>query len=83
MAAYTALAGRVSRVDVADGEPCAPGFVGGLRLKIAESPGVQDPSLLPVSSYPLADAFEILEGDPASGAFGCGDDLLADEVIHV
>jgi hypothetical protein len=35
------------------------------------------------SRDPVADALEVFEGDPASGAFGGLDDLLADDVVLV
>lgn len=83
VAADAALPGSVSRVDVADGQPCTASLVGNLRLKIAEGPRVQGASLLPASPYPRADAIEVLDGDPAPGAFGRGDDLLGDHVVRV
>src|SRR5205807_1534988 len=32
---------------------------------------------------PVSDAAQVLDGDPASGAFGSGDNLLADDVVNV
>ena len=83
VAANAALSRGVSRVDVADRKPDTRGLVGDLRLEIAKGPRVQDASLRPGSPYPHAYAVEVLEGDPARGAFGRGDDLLGDAVIYV
>ena len=83
VAANAALSRGVSRVDVADRKPDTRGLVGDLRLEIAKGPRVQDASLRPGSPYPHAYAVEVLEGDPARGAFGRGDDLLGDTVIHM
>ena len=83
VAANAALSRGVSRVDVADRKPDTRGLVGDLRLKVAEGPRVQDTSLRPGSPYPRAYTVEVLEGDPARGAFGRGDDLLGDTVIHM
>lgn len=83
VAANATLTRAVSRIDVADWQPCASGLVGDLRLKIAEGPGVQGPSLLPASPYPRSDALEILKSDPLRGAFSRSDDLLGDDVIRV
>lgn len=83
VAADAALSRRVARIDVADGNASTRGLVRNLRLKVPESPRVQDASLRPGSPYPRADAVEILEGDSTRGAFGRSDDLLTDTMIHV
>jgi hypothetical protein len=74
VAADAALSRRIALIDVADGNAGTRGLVRDLRLKVSEGPRVQDASLRPGSSYPRADAVEVLEGDAARGAFGCSND---------
>jgi hypothetical protein len=37
----------------------------------------------PANRYPVVDSLEVFQGNPASGAFGLGNDLLADAVVNV
>lgn len=83
VATNAALPRRIAWIDTADRKPSTRGLVEDLRLKISESPRMQDLSPLPASPYPIANAIEILHGDSAIGAFGCSDNLLRDAVIHM
>jgi hypothetical protein len=83
VAADAALPRSVPRIDIADGNAYTPGFVVDLPLKVGESPRVQDTSLRSASPYPVANAFEVLDGNSASGAFSRSNNPLCNTVIHV
>ena len=51
--------------------------------KLAKSPSVEPGSLLPPNRSPFADTLEILKGYRATSAFGGGNDILTDTVVHV
>ncbi len=79
-----AASGSVARIDVGgDGDPVELGLVDGHLLELGERPGVQCAALRPFSPDPPADALEILEGDPAAGAFGPAHKLVGDPVVGV
>ena len=82
--AARALAGGVARVDVGvDGHAGELSFIDDQLLELPERPRVQCAALRPSSPDPPADAFEVLEGDPAAGAFGPAHKLLRDRVVDV
>jgi hypothetical protein len=83
VAADAALLGSVTRIDKADLDARTLGFVEDLALQVSECPGVQDASLLAGSPYPGADAFEVFEGNTATGAFSRSNDLLRDYMVDV
>ncbi|HMN10687.1 MAG TPA: hypothetical protein PKD55_00005 [Bellilinea sp.] len=51
--------------------------------EIAKGPAMQLSPVRLTSRYPVADARQVLDGDPASGVFGALYKLLADAVVHV
>ncbi len=51
--------------------------------ELGKRPGRKRRPLGPANRYPITDAVQIFDGDPAPGAFGLGDDFLADNVIDV
>src|ERR1700733_15439779 len=51
--------------------------------KLMERPTAQSGRLLFPNRYPVVDALQLFQGDAALGAFGLGNDLLQDAVIHV
>jgi hypothetical protein len=69
----TALArAAMTRAAKASGRPASPhGPVGVSR------------PLAPTNRGPVADAAEVLDGDPATGVFGDGHDTLRDDVVGV
>jgi hypothetical protein len=50
---------------------------------LSERPPVQRGPLGPAKPYPFADSTQLLDGNPAPGAFGLGHDALADLMIDV
>src|SRR5262249_37331251 len=58
-------------------------FVDDEAAQLIERPSVVPVSLLPANCDPLADALEVLQGDPATGAFGRSDEPLADLMVDV
>ena len=63
----TLLAG-VLRVHKDQGHPASLRFVGDERPELSERPTVQPVTLIFLSPYPITDAVEFFEGDPAFGA---------------
>src|SRR5947209_7099709 len=53
------------------------------RSQLRKRPTVQNSPLPPCSPYPVAYPRQFFDGDPASGAFGGGNDLLRDYVVDV
>ena len=60
-----------------------PALVFDKRPKLIKSPSAVHRSLASLNRCPLADALQILDGNPASGVFGLCYDTLADGVVHV
>ena len=58
-------------------------FVGQERPELEERPSGVHRSLALLDRYPTADTQEILQGDSTAGAFGLGDDVLRNGVVHV
>lgn len=83
VAAGSAFARCVARIDVADGKSGTLALVGDLGLQITEGPRVEDSSLLPRGPYPTADTIEVFDGDSTVGAVGHSDDLLRDTMVRV
>jgi hypothetical protein len=75
--------GCVSRVDEPNRDTNSFGFVQDKFLELSKRPTVQTVALLFTSPYPTADAFEILKGNPAFGAFGSTNYLFRNLVVHV
>src|SRR5664280_1759834 len=53
------------------------------RAQLSERPTVQNSPLPPCSPYPVAYPRQFLDGDPAPGAFGGGNDLLRNNMVNV
>ena len=71
----------VARVDRHDGHTRKLGLVLHERSKLEERPS-RVPVALPLPNRcPVTNARKVFEGDTASGAFGLGDDGLADAVV--
>lgn len=83
MTTITAFPTGVSRIDRDNRYPGERGLVGQEESQLRECPTMQKSSLLSPSPYPLPDAVQVLDGNPAVGAFSFGNDLLADDVIYV
>src|SRR5258706_15970482 len=73
----------VGRVDVYDRHPGPCRLVGDVLAELVERPRVQRDPLGPSEPYPVADAAQVFQGDPAAGAFGLGHDALSDAVVGV
>ena len=63
--------------------PEKPALVGNFRLKVGESPRVQDAALLSISPYPRSNAVQIFQGNSAFRAFSNTANLFGNDVIHV
>jgi hypothetical protein len=75
--------GCVSRIDEPNRDTNSFGFVQDKFLQLSKRPTMQTVAPLFISSYPTADAFEILKGNPAFGAFGSTNYLFRNLVVHV
>src|SRR4030088_125219 len=66
-----------------DRHPGERRLIGGEPSELGERPGVRVRALRLPNRYPAADPAQVLELDPAVGAFGFADDGLADHVVDV
>jgi hypothetical protein len=73
----------VSRVDQIDPDTLLSSFVLNDGSQLTEGPGMKVATLGLPGSDPGADFPEILEGDPASSAFGLRDQVLGNGMIDV
>src|SRR4051794_16527067 len=74
----------VARIDHDDRDSRILRLVGDEPPELVERPAREPVASVPTPSrYPAADAFEVFEGNPASGVFGGLDDRLADDVVLV
>src|SRR5205085_546035 len=83
VSAVVAFPRRVTWVDHRDRHAGDGRLVADELAELGERPRVQVAALSLVNRDPVADTAQILELDPATGAFGCCDELLADAVVHV
>ena len=81
--ARRALLRGVGRVHEHDGDTGQRRLVSDEGAELMEAPGFQRGPLRLPSLYPLADPPQVLQGDPTTGAFRLGHDLLGDAVVHV
>jgi hypothetical protein len=58
------------------------GFIFQKQPQLRECPRMQNCPLLAPGLDPFADALQIFDGNPTSGAFSFGNDLLTDIVVH-
>jgi hypothetical protein len=71
----------VARIDGEQENSGEHRFVGDECSQLREGPTMQNRTLRFPNRYSIADSTEFLDGNPASGAFGCLNDLLADNMI--
>src|SRR5262245_7877293 len=83
MAALRTGAARVARIEQNDGDAPESRLVGDETPELMERPTLHAGSIGLSDRCPLADAFEVFEGDRAGGAFGLAHDPLRDDVILV
>lgn len=81
--AHRALARRVSWINEDHGDADALRLVGDECAELAKSPITQSCALVAPGRYPAADALQLFEGDPASGAFSIHHDSLGNAVVGV
>jgi hypothetical protein len=73
----------VTGIDLNQSYAREDGFVFEKLTQLRECPGVQNRSLRFPSPYPLADARQLLDGNPASGAFGFLNNLFRNRMVDV
>jgi hypothetical protein len=78
-----ALAAAVAGIDRDQENTCQRSLLAQKGAKLVERPTAQSGTLLFPNRYPVVDALQLFQGDAALGAFGFGNDLLQDAVIHV
>src|SRR5262245_23991243 len=83
VAARRARPRRVAWVHGHDGDAREGGLVLDERTHLVEGPARVSGPLPGTNLCPIADAVQVFHGDPASGAFGQGDDGLRDAVVLV
>src|SRR5262252_5187656 len=83
VAAGSAGSAGVAGIDGSQRYASERGFVREKEPQLRERPGVQNCPLLAPGLDPFADAHQLLDGDPAPGAFSFGNDLLGNAVIDV
>ena len=81
--ARRAFSAGVSRVDEGHRNTRKPGLVRDERMELKERPVRQACPLALPSRYPFANAFEIFEGNTATGALSVRHECLADLVVDV
>ena len=81
-AAFRTRPGRVPGIDDKECDAFHPGFVGQKGAELIERPIVQPVSLAFSGRNPVPDAGEIFDGDSGSSAFGLGNKVLGNGVIH-
>lgn len=83
MAAFCASAGRVARVNCNDGYAVESGLVLQKAAELSESPSSNSGPLAFPKPCPVADTFQVFQGDSARRVLSQVDDLLADNVVDV
>ena len=78
-----ALPAAVAGIDRDQENTCQRSLLAQKGAKLMERPTAQSGTLLFPNRYPVVDALQLFQGDAALGAFGLGNDLLQDAVIHV
>src|ERR1700722_15389334 len=74
---------RMGRIDELDRHPRQPRLADDEAPELRASPAVESISLPPGNREPFADASQVFQGDAAIGAFGLGDEILADPMVDV
>jgi hypothetical protein len=74
---------RVPGIDCHDFDADQTGLVFDEVPELVKRPSRYAGSLLLVKPLPVADALEVFQGDPASGVFSLGDELLAQDMVDI
>jgi len=83
MVAHGTLARSIARVNGLHLNAAECCLVGKKGTQLKESPSRMFSALAFSDRYPIADAFEILNGNASAGVFGLCDNSFRDDVIHV
>lgn len=83
MPARRALPARIARIDRDQENTSKHSLVGQEGAKLVERPTTQSCTLLSPNRYSVVDPFEFLNGNSTLSAFGFGNDLLRDAMVHV
>src|SRR5262249_36068598 len=84
MTAHRTSPGRAPGINRHEGAPSQFRFVGKEAAELSERPARESiASVGATSRYPLADALQVFQGDPTTGAFDFLDDRFADDMVRV
>lgn len=83
MTTHTAGLRRVGRIDPDECDPRPLGLVSEELTGLGKCPRVQRGPLGLAEPYPFADPRQVLDSDPAPGAFSLGHDSLTDLMVHI
>lgn len=83
MTTFGASSAGIARIDGDQRNTYQGGLIRQKQSQLRESPGMQNRTLLAPGLDPFANSTEFFDGDPATGAFSFGNDLLANNMIGV
>ena len=82
-ATHRTFSGGVARVNIGDGDAAPLRFVGDKLPQLIERPAVHCGALRLANRYPVADAAQVFQGDPAASVLSLFHNAFADRVVDV